>query len=281
MGRKREKRPYDRFAEYLDYKYARDHNRRPFYELYVGRGHTYVIREDGLIYITYHGTTIVCLAPNGDITLSSGGWRTLTTKTRINAILPRNWHVYSDMGVWYLQDPWKRKRIFADGMTIKYRGKKVLGEGQPISPKDLKHLKMKILRYATEYTRRLCDYAMGPPENTECPYCRERLYQDFGAAPATSLDLLIRPKGAGRPKGDVFGSIDHIEKHISEGEYPSSMIINAAHAFGCSPAAHSLLTERMMPSHPCTLSGGTLDVAVRQVQRVLVRYLRRRYGMGA
>jgi len=284
MGRRRQKRLYDRFTEFLGYPYARDRNRRPFYGLCGARDHTYVTREDGFIYIVYHGTSIVCLSPNGDITLSTGGWRSFTTKARINEVLPRGWSLYSDLGVWYLSDPWKRKHVFADGMTIKYRGKKVIGAGQPIRPKDLKNLKAKIRNYAVEYVRRLRGWQLMEPSDTECPHCHERLHRDLHDAPPTSLQCLAHhgnTKGLGRPKGDVLGDITHIQQHIYEAVCPSSMIINAALELGAGPVARTLIVERLSSSVINTLSNYTEDVAAIQLERTLTRYLRRRYGMEA
>ncbi len=282
MGQKREKRPYDRFAEYLDYTYARDHNRRPYYGP-NGFGHTYVIREDGFIYLMYHGTNIVCLAPNGDITLASGGWRSLTTKARINEVLPRNWLLYSHQGIWYLADPWGRKHVFADGMTIKYRGKKVIGAGQPIRPKDLKQLKDDIRRYASCYVQALVEEGLRPPTSEDCPLCHERVHVNFSPAAPTSLMCLYstNPRELGRPKGDVLGDTEHIKCHMARHEYPPSMIINAASEIGISPLSRALIVERMGKNDPSGyLEGVTLDVVKEQLQRVLTRYLQRRYGMG-
>jgi hypothetical protein len=49
--------------------------------------------------VRLHDTDVVTLHPDGSQTLNSGGWRTVTTKDRINA--------YSIAGVWSERGEWK------------------------------------------------------------------------------------------------------------------------------------------------------------------------------
>ncbi len=39
---------------------------------------------DGVMRVSYHSTPVVTVYPNGRIDLDSGGWFTVTTKTRMN-----------------------------------------------------------------------------------------------------------------------------------------------------------------------------------------------------
>ncbi len=39
---------------------------------------------EGVMRVTYHNTPVVTVYPNGRIDLDSGGWFTVTTKTRMN-----------------------------------------------------------------------------------------------------------------------------------------------------------------------------------------------------
>jgi len=51
----------------------------------VGRTATSISRgQDGVLRVTYHGTDVVTVYPNGKIVLDTGGWFTATTKTRMN-----------------------------------------------------------------------------------------------------------------------------------------------------------------------------------------------------
>jgi len=60
------------------------------------------IERDNSVSIRLHGTAVVRFYPNGLVKLNSGGWRTSTTKNRINKYSPVK--VYQKKYEWYLQD---------------------------------------------------------------------------------------------------------------------------------------------------------------------------------
>lgn len=61
--------------------------RWPHHDRMVTKGNTYIIREDDeSISVRYHATNIVNVTEDGVITLNSGGYRTHTTKSRLNEI---------------------------------------------------------------------------------------------------------------------------------------------------------------------------------------------------
>jgi hypothetical protein len=51
--------------------------------------------------IRLHSTDVVTISPDNVVTLDTGGWRTVTTKERINRFAPRA-NLYSKRGVWML-----------------------------------------------------------------------------------------------------------------------------------------------------------------------------------
>jgi hypothetical protein len=61
----------------------------------------------GNLVVVLHRTAIMTYKRDvgGEImvTLNSGGWRTVTTKARMNALLPQRYSVYADKGVWYVR----------------------------------------------------------------------------------------------------------------------------------------------------------------------------------
>jgi hypothetical protein len=59
------------------------------------------IESDNSVSIRLHGTAVVRFYPNGLVKLNSGGWRTSTTKNRINKYSPVK--VYQKKYEWYLQ----------------------------------------------------------------------------------------------------------------------------------------------------------------------------------
>lgn len=58
--------------------------------------------KDGRVAYRLHDTDVLTLMPNGDTVLSSGGWRTVTTKQRINAYLHRDYGITQSNYEWYL-----------------------------------------------------------------------------------------------------------------------------------------------------------------------------------
>jgi hypothetical protein len=60
------------------------------------------IEYDDSVSVRLHGTAVVRFYPNGTVKLNSGGWRTSTTKDRINKYSPVK--VYQKKYEWYLQD---------------------------------------------------------------------------------------------------------------------------------------------------------------------------------
>jgi hypothetical protein len=89
----------------------------------VGNNTVQVMAEDGRRIIRLHHTDILTFHPDGNITLNSGGWQSLTTKARMNAYLPAGWVVYSDRG-WFIRTP-KGTFTYSDGATFK-------GDGTPL-----------------------------------------------------------------------------------------------------------------------------------------------------
>ncbi len=86
-------------------------------EKFVGRKiaeNTVVERIDAdTIGIRFWATIIVKIHRNGQYTLNSGGYRTVTTKNRINDYAPVN--IYQTAGIWYLSHGVQ----FYDGVVVK------------------------------------------------------------------------------------------------------------------------------------------------------------------
>lgn len=76
----------------------------------------------GAICVRLHSTDVVSIHADGTYTLNSGGWRTVTTKARINEYCPVG--ISQVKGVWYLWCDGKRlKTEFFDGIRVDTRGK--------------------------------------------------------------------------------------------------------------------------------------------------------------
>ena len=59
----------------------------------------------GNTFVTLHGNLIATISNNGDMKLSSCGWQTVTTKSRLNAILDvflHNVRIFQKQFEWYI-----------------------------------------------------------------------------------------------------------------------------------------------------------------------------------
>lgn len=52
--------------------------------------------------VRLHNTNVITFKPNGDVTLRTGGWRTVTTKDRINKYSGVS--IYQKKGQWFVVD---------------------------------------------------------------------------------------------------------------------------------------------------------------------------------
>ncbi len=100
---------YHALATYLGKKDARSlaHN-------------TMVVRvDDQFIGVILHHTRIVTFDLDGNVTLNSGGYHTVTTKQRINQFLrPHGWSVEQKRYEWTVRGPRGEKLDFEDGIVI-------------------------------------------------------------------------------------------------------------------------------------------------------------------
>lgn len=78
---------------------------------------TYLKRSEDTISLWYRDTEAVKFNPNGDMILSHGGYKTRTTRLRINSVLPKGYKIEQKGDEWYLKD-----RPFVDGMVLHQNG---------------------------------------------------------------------------------------------------------------------------------------------------------------
>lgn len=100
------------------------------------RGRAYAVR--------LHETDVVIIRPDGTYRLNTGGWRTVTTRDRINRVTPC--FVLQTKGIWHIGDI-----LYEDGMLIDAFGEPI-GKSQHTLSRVLM-LKSKIDRTITRFIR--------------------------------------------------------------------------------------------------------------------------------
>lgn len=85
----------------------------------ISKNNTKITENDGMTCIRLHKTEVVRF--NGEvIILDSGGWRTVTTKTRMNQTSNEyglGYSVFADKGIWYVKHN-GNTTLYHDGMRL-------------------------------------------------------------------------------------------------------------------------------------------------------------------
>lgn len=83
----------------------------------IGNNTELVRKGGGDIAVELHGNEVVRFYGGGEVGLSSAGYKTSTTKDRLNRYTPRGVNIVQRQGTWYLKRR-GNKVPFEDGMTI-------------------------------------------------------------------------------------------------------------------------------------------------------------------
>lgn len=222
-------------------------------------GNTWLERGDNIT-LRYHGTNVVTFRPDGSMVLNSGGWRTPTTKERINWCLPGGFGLSQVKHVWYLNN-----HVFADGMVV-YPDGRIEGAAEKSAPRKAAKLTKAIKAYVTGYIETLFAGKVERPSVGDCWHCW------YGPMRTQNKRTL----------GEVTGD-DHMRHHIQERYYVPSMIVRAADTFGASFYTRTVLGDLL--GYTKHFKDGNLgdmrDIARDDLSKVLRRYVLRQVGMAA
>jgi hypothetical protein len=223
-----------------------------------------VRKPDGSLGVVLHSTEIVTVTPAGDTVLHSGGWRTVTTKERINRFLPKGWTVCQTKGVWYLvnyAEGWESEHYpFAEGITISADGT-VSGVGTS-DPKADNRLKQQARRFVRGYMEAFKAGRVPPPDTGDCWGC-----------------LMVAEDGT-----HPLGGASHMREHLTQRYYVPSMLVNAVKRFGGSEVERHCLAVAWNPeakasSH--TFDGSFARIGLEQLERHLYRWVKTELGFSA
>lgn len=226
---------------------------------------TYIVREGDSLAVRLHSTNILSFSPDNTITINSGGWKTVTTKSRINEYLG-NPSISQDRGLWYWwtsgnQSTWKEQRIpFTDGDQIV--DGKLKTQATPSQDKKQSKLRKQIDTYA-----KLCasKIPLEKPPGGDCLYC---------------VGLLTGTPKIGLLNSDEqinydYEPTDHLLCHMKEGYVVSSLVWKALKEDHTAPVIWwgSFKDEAVKnPDH-------FKDFAMRGVRRAVNKYMRKRLGL--
>ena len=125
---------------------------------------TYLSKDGDDFVVTLHSTKIIRISPKNEIVLNSGGYRTKTTKQRLNEFSKAS--VNQKSGIWYIND------------IAFYDGVKIDANGSLINPKNLtKELEDKKTKLDKMVKKYIAGYIQWALENgverpsVDCWYC--------------------------------------------------------------------------------------------------------------
>jgi hypothetical protein len=166
-----------------------------------------VLRKDGQdLVIRFWETDVIKISPANVYTLDSGGYRTFTTKDRLNQFCP--FVVGQTSGMWYVYERgnWTAKAMFADGMQVGADGKPLSGA---IDSQAFEKTKRKVDRLVRQYIAgfeaHVMENGLQEPSGGDCWGCYMR---------------------AEDRRKEAMG-IDHYLSHFEEKYYVPSLFYNA------------------------------------------------------
>lgn len=179
------------------------------------------VRADGSRCVRYHHTDVVAVR-RGVVTLDSGGWRTVTTKERINAHNGSGLYVYSDRGEWIVKDCETGAEVaYRDGLRFRLRDRRFVNAPSDSAVRERRRLSRAINAFAAQ----LRDLERWPtlpePNGGDCWFCLMFDRVEPREAPRYMYGVGDRTGPAGR------GDSSHLLEHVREGYMHGSLILNA------------------------------------------------------
>lgn len=208
---------------------------------------TYAIRHPDSLAIRLHSTDILTFTPDGAVTVNSGGWRTVTTKARLNEYLPAG-SIGQRNGQWY----WHTGATYSDGDILLPDGTlKTLAA--PDADKESAKLRRAVNKYAA-----LCaaSLPLDMPGAGDCWHC-----------------VMVTTEG--KTLGDATGDKSHLLLHLDEGYVVPSLVYHALQERNVGPL---ILNGAFKTEQTCEYF---VNLAKDYVKRAVRRYLHRRLGLAS
>ena len=165
---------------------------------------TYLERRDnGAIAVKLHATDVLTLFPDGRVLFDTGGWRTVTTKERINRFAPEV-TVWSNRGVWYAGVSGVGAEgdtvVFAEGMV--WDGEAFHGARTKEQLKAEQKERRDVAKFAKRYLDALVAGDVAAPGAGDCFFCQ------------------FKPTD-----GSDFGGAEHLRAHVKESYLVPSLLV--------------------------------------------------------
>lgn len=223
---------------------------------------TYLVRNSGVtgdkIHLKLHNTYIMTFYADGKTELNSGGWRTVTTKDRLNKHLENGYRIVQRNGQWYVSDHREDVALFDDGMTIAADGT-LAGTLSLDEERKLLALRKQVSKFAGKYADAFLKGQVKAPGAGDCFYCQLR-------------------DEKGKTMGENFGNKDHFVSHLKENYFVPSILYRAMEVMPTSIAFKGTVAA-MWAGKPEQMYFKTDDKYFRQqVKTTVYRYVLKQMG---
>ena len=227
------------------------------------QNNTYLVKTENGYGIRLHDTIVVEYLPDRTM-LNSGGWKTPTTKKRINEYMPIS-YIYQKGGVWYIG---QSDCVFQDDCYCQDGKWYNIGR----NPKVIEKQRKACRKYAKDFVKAMFAGEVDKPSNGDCWYC---------------VMIVSKPdKDAGKPLGEACKNKDHILHHIEENYFVPSLLVNACKMFGVSNAAWWAIQEIWQDDKDAkdfkSITGNSwMEIGKVQIESAIRRYCYRQLGLAS
>ena len=216
--------------------------------------------------IKLHNTIIVRYHTNGNIILDTDGWKTVTTRDRINYYTPESISVWQERFIWYVSYQGKQY-LFEDGMKFHPQGLITLNDNEvkPYSPDEIKakkKLKAKVDKYCKAFIEKFIKQEIAQPDGGDCWLC------------------CMKDSNSNKAWGDSDSS--HLLNHIEEKYYVPSLLNNAIEedSLGLAPMDRHNIAWCWKVDGWETYHPFAMDLTKDRLVKTIKRYINKRIGLG-
>jgi len=197
-----------------------------------------------------HATDVLTFKPDGSIICNTGGWKTHTTKERLNEYL--SVRIWQKSGRWFLGSNGSTVE-FQDGLTIAPDGT-ITGAKPQSQADEEKALQKRIAAYCKGLKAAL---PLPHPGAGDCFYCQ------------------MHEVKTGLPLGECSHNTDHLLSHMEENYFVPSLVWTALERGGCNPqgAGCAWFGVAFGDGRMTKQFGGET------VARMVRKYIRRQFGL--
>lgn len=212
--------------------------------------------SEAAIVAKYHGNIVATFTPDHNV-YTSAGWKTLTTKERINWFLPDGFRVYQERSMWHLSKFGVGSWIWQDGITVDSAGN-VSNAADETESDEVKKTIKAIKKYVDGFIKALLNGKVEQMSAGDCWYC-------------------FMQTESGESLGEATHNTDHILSHLKEPYYVPSLLYRAVEKTGHVSTLGKDGIARLWQGEK--ISEWQASIVARDVKSCLTSYLKHELGI--